>query len=201
MRIVEYLCSASVSGDHQTVPRSDDFIVEVRAWPPAADGKQFLAALRERFANLPFGFLKMPTGVYYGVAFDQNVFAPEFIVRIASFWSVAVRLHTVMEIKNLSRIAECIVDFFFCPDVERAFGSFPMAGIADPGYNRAVSIFGGEEAALLRCHIASDIIEDVARNGFKSRISCDLERVEVGDCELRLIVKHFLEVRHVPVTI
>src|SRR5215467_4082038 len=32
-------------------------------------------------------------------------------------------------------------------------------------------------------------------------ISCDLECVEIGDSELRLIVKHFLEVRHVPVTI
>ena len=32
-------------------------------------------------------------------------------------------------------------------------------------------------------------------------IFCDLEGVEIGDGELRLVVKHFLEVRHVPVTI
>src|SRR5437667_6069848 len=32
-------------------------------------------------------------------------------------------------------------------------------------------------------------------------IFCDLEGVKIGDGELRLVVKHFLEVRHVPVTI
>ena len=33
------------------------------------------------------------------------------------------------------------------------------------------------------------------------RIARDLKRIEIGDGELRLIVEHFLEMRHVPITI
>ena len=66
---------------------------------------------------------------------------------------------------------------------------------------RAVGIFGGEKTAFFRRHVASDVIENVARDCFVLLIFCDLESVEIGDGELRLIVKHFLEVRHVPVTI
>ncbi len=93
----------------------------------AADGKQFLAALRQRFANFLFAFLKMLSGIRNRVAFDQNIFAAEFIVRIASLRRVAVRLHTVMEIENLSGILQRIVDLFFCPDVEGAFGCLAVA--------------------------------------------------------------------------
>ena len=106
-----------------------------------------------------------------------------------------------MKIKNLSGITEGRVDFFFGPDIECAFRGLTVAGITDPGYNWAVSIFGREKAAFLRCHVASDVIKDVARDCLVLPVSCDLECVEIGNGELRLIVKHFLEVRHVPVTI
>src|SRR5262249_3582387 len=106
-----------------------------------------------------------------------------------------------MEIENLRVIAERVVDFFFCPDVEGAFSSIPVAGICDRGYNGAVCIFGREEPAIFRRHVASDVIEDVARDRFVLFIFCDLERVEVRDSKLRLVVKHFLEMRYVPVTI
>ena len=115
-------------------------------------------------------FLKCCSRLCDRVAFDQNIFAAEFIVRIASLGRVAVRLHTVMEIENLSGVAERIVDFFFCPDIERTFGSFAVAGSPSQlggqsaGYNRAVGIFGGEKAAILRCHVTSDVIENVARD-------------------------------------
>ena len=45
--------------------------------------------------------------------FDQNIFAAKFILRIASFGRVSVRLHAVMKIENLRGIAERGVDFFF----------------------------------------------------------------------------------------
>ena len=123
-RGIQHLRRARISGDHQPVPCSDDFIVQVRAWPFGANRKQFLAALRQRVANFLFAFLKTLSRPCDRMAFDQNIFAAELIVRITSFGRVAVRLHGVMEIKNLSGIAECVVDFFFCPDVESAFGSF-----------------------------------------------------------------------------
>ena len=77
---------------------------------------------------------------------------------------VAVRLHTVVKVKNVSSIPQRIVDFFFRPDVECAFRSLSVAGIADPGYNGAVGVFSGEKAAFLRCHVAGDIIQNVARD-------------------------------------
>ena len=84
----------------------------------------FSAALRQRVANFLFAFLKMLSGVCYRAAFDQNILAAELIMRITSLGRVAVRLHAVMEIKNLSGIAECVVDFSLCPDVERPFRNF-----------------------------------------------------------------------------
>src|SRR5882724_7099923 len=122
-------------------------------------------------------------------------------MRVASFWCVAVRLNAIMKIKNLCGITQRCVDFLFRPDVEGAFCGLAVAGIADPGYNGAISIFGREKAAFLRCHVASDIIKNVARNCFVLRVSSYLEGVKVSDRKLCLIVEHFLEVRHVPVTI
>src|SRR5437773_844707 len=58
-RVIEHLCGARESGDHQAVPGGDDLIVEMRARTFRANGKQFFAALRERFANFLFAFLKM----------------------------------------------------------------------------------------------------------------------------------------------
>jgi hypothetical protein len=146
----------------------------------------------------------------YRVPLDQNIFAAEFIVRIASLRRVAVRLHAVMEIENLSGITQCRVDFFFRPDIECAFCGLPMAGSSPsprlrqtsrPGYNRAVGIFGGEKSRLRWMSCRGDVIENVARDGFILPILCDLKCVEIGDSELRLIIKHFFEMRHVPVTI
>src|SRR5882724_2793660 len=122
-------------------------------------------------------------------------------MRVASFWCVAVRLNAIMKIKNLSNITQRYVDFLFRPDVKDAFCGLAVAGIADPGYNGAISIFGREKAAFLRCHVASDIIKSVARNCLVLPVPRDLVRVEIRNGELCLIVEHFLEVRHVPVTI
>src|SRR5205814_2835145 len=111
---------------------------EVGSGPFAANGEQFLAALRKRFRDFLFGFLKVFRSLQNGVPFDEDVFAAEFIMGIASFRCVAVRLHAVMEIENLTGIAEHIVDFFSCPDVESAFLGLAVAGITDPGYNGTV---------------------------------------------------------------
>ena len=48
-----------------------------------------------------------------------------------------MRLHTVMKIKDLGSIAQCGVDLFFRPDIERAFSVFRFAML-----KKAVCIFG-----------------------------------------------------------
>jgi hypothetical protein len=114
-----------------------------------ANRKQFLPTLRERLGNFFFAFVKARRCLRNRVALDQNIFTAEFIVRIASLGRVAVRLHTVVKVKNLSGIADRVVDFFLRPDVKRAFGGLRVTGITDPGYKGAIGVFGGEEAAFL----------------------------------------------------
>jgi len=62
----------------------------------------------------------------------------------------------------------------------------------------AVCVFGRVEAALLAGHVAPDVIEDVARGLLEDWLARDLERLQIADGELRLIVEHFLEMRNVP---
>jgi hypothetical protein len=63
-----------------------------------------------------------------------------------------------MEIENLGGLTERGVDFFFRPDIECAFGRLAVDGIADPGYNGAVGVFGREEATFLLYHVAGDVV-------------------------------------------
>ena len=46
-----------------------------------------------------------------------------------------------------------------------------------------------------------DVIENVARDGFEMPTRGNLKCVEISDRQLRLIIKHLFEMRHVPVTI
>ena len=67
----------------------------------AANCEQFRAALCQNFYNLLFGFLKTLCCLCNSVAFNQDILSAEFIVRIASFRRVAVRLDAVMKIEDL----------------------------------------------------------------------------------------------------
>ena len=74
-----------------------------------------------------------------------------------------------------------------------------MTGISDPGYNRTVCIFGRIESALRRSHVAPHVIKNVTRGCCEFRIARDLKSVEISARQLCLVVKHFLEMRHMPV--
>ena len=82
------------------------------------------------------------------VPLDQYIFAAKFVLRIASFRRVAVRLHAVVKIEKLGSVTDRRVDLLFRPYVKRAFG-LPVAGILDPGYNGAVSVLRREISAFL----------------------------------------------------
>src|SRR6478672_2792121 len=64
--------------------------------------------------------------------------------------------------------------------------------------NRAVRIFGRVESARGRSHVAPDVIKNVAGGCGELCFARDLKSVEISAGQLRLIVKHFLEMRHVP---
>ena len=63
---------------------------------------------------------------------------------------------------------------------------------------KAVRVLGGEKAALGCGHVAPDIIENIASDLFEKRFARDLKRLEIGDRQLRLVIKHFFKMRHVP---
>src|SRR5438132_11664881 len=124
---------------------------------------------------------------------DQNIFTAKFILWIAALRRIAMRLHAIMKIEYLSGVTKCRINLFLSPDIECAF--------SDPGYNWAIGIFCREKSAFLGGHIAGDVVEDIARDRFVLSILCDLKSLEIGGGELCLIVEHFFEMRHVPVTI
>src|SRR5438067_12824902 len=77
---------------------------------------------------------------------------------------------------------------------------FRFTAVIDRRYsNRAVRILGRIKSTLGRSHVAPDVIKNVARGRGELRIAHDLKSVEISAGEVRLIVKHFLEMRHVPV--
>jgi hypothetical protein len=71
-----------------------------------------------------------------------------------------------MEIENLGGITKRSVDLFFRPNIECAFLGLRVAAVGARGHNGAVGIFGGKESAFLRCHVAGDVIKNVARDCF-----------------------------------
>jgi hypothetical protein len=76
---------------------------------------------------------------------------------------------------------------------------FRFTAVIDRRYsNRAVRILGRIKSTLGRSHVAPDVIKNVARGRGELRIACYLKSVEISAGQLRLIVKHFLEMRHVP---
>ena len=78
------------------------------------------------------------------VPLDQNVFAAKFILWIAAFRRVAMRLHAVMKIENLRGIAERRIDFLFRPDIKGAFGVLGFAV-----FEKTVGVLRGKESAFL----------------------------------------------------
>src|SRR5881392_3040415 len=77
---------------------------------------------------------------------------------------------------------------------------FRFTAVIDRRYsNRAVRIFGRIKSTLGRSHVPPDVIKNVAGGCGELCFVRDLKSVEISAGQLRLIVKHFLEMRHVPV--
>src|SRR5436190_2559056 len=77
-----------------------------------------------------------------------------------------------------------------------------VPAVIDRRYNNgAVSIFGRIESALRRSHVAPNVINDVTRGCCEFRIASDLKSVDISARQLRLVVKHFLEMRYMPMRI
>src|SRR5438105_9753938 len=104
----------------------------------------------------------MLRGLGNRVALYQNVFAAEFILRVASFWRVAVALDAVVKFKERRIVAERGVDLFLSPNIENAFAMFGFSL-----FEKTVCVFGGKKSAILGRHVARDVIENVAIDRFE----------------------------------
>src|SRR5947209_4037902 len=98
----------------------------------------------------------MLRGLGNRVALYQNVFAAEFILRVASFWRVAVGFDAVMKFEERRIVAERGLDFLFRPNIKRAFTVLRF-----PVFEKAVGVLGRKKPAILRRHIAREVIENV----------------------------------------
>src|SRR5205823_740100 len=108
------------------------------------------------------------------VSLNQNIFATEFILRVAAFRRVAVRLNSVVKFKHGGIVAERGLDLFLGPNIERAFAVLGLSVL-----EKAVRIFGGKESAFLRGHVARDIIQNIASDFGILSILGDLKCVEI----------------------
>src|SRR5437016_9692424 len=66
---------------------------------------------------------------------------------------------------------------------------------------QTVRVFRGKKSTVLGGHVVRDVIQNVARDVGELSILRDLKCVEIRGRKLRLIVKHFFEMRYMPVTI
>src|SRR5579864_9263682 len=115
----------------------------MRSRPFAPDRKQFLPAPRERLPCFVRALFKMLRCFANRVPLDENIFAAKFVVGIAAFRRVAMRLNTEMKFENVGIAPECIVDLLLRPNVKR---SLSVIGFAM--FDQAVGVFRGKEAAV-----------------------------------------------------
>ena len=80
-------------------------------------------------------------------------------------------------------------DFLLRPAVELAL--VPLA----------VRVLGGVEAPVLVRHVAQDVADDVPRGIVETRVSAGQPGIQIELDELRVVIKHFLEVRDEPFVI
>ena len=85
------------------------------------------------FVELPPSvFLKMLRRFRNRVTLNQNIFTAEFILRIAAFRRISVRLNPVMEVKMSAAFAQRCIDLLFRPDIKCAFLGLEMAAVNGP---------------------------------------------------------------------
>src|SRR5437763_16114254 len=87
---------------------------------------------------------------------DQNILATKFVLRIAAFGRIAVRLNSVVKFKCGGIVAERGVDLFIGPNIECAFAVLGISVL-----EKAVRILGGKVSVVICGYVASDVIQNI----------------------------------------
>ncbi len=179
--------------NHQAVPRRQNLVVEVRSRARVACRHQQVARLPQRPRHLGFVFAKMPRRLLHRVRGEQNILSSELVVRVVGY--VAVPFHSVA-VRELggALFPQQLLELLPRPYIERPFRFFVR--IACVG--RAVGILGGIERAFRSRHVAQHVIENPPRRARQCLVARDLEGIQIGSRQLRLVVEHLFEMRHEP---
>src|ERR1019366_6822097 len=138
------------------VPSRDDLVVQVRAPPRRARGKQPLKARCKEVARRLRLHPPLPGRLAQGTRLGQDVPSGEFPVGIPLLGDVSVRLDSEVVRGEGGVRAERPLDLGQGPDIKGAL----RGPRAVPG--RGVRVLGRVESPLRSRHVAKHVIEDVA---------------------------------------
>src|SRR5205085_2785730 len=99
--VIEDLGAPGKGRKHPAVPGRDDLVVQMRSRPLRPNREQGPARVPQNLRDLAFAFANVLRRLGKVAELDQDVFAGEFTVRIATRWNVAFGFDGVMEIEKL----------------------------------------------------------------------------------------------------
>jgi hypothetical protein len=168
---------AGAGAEHEAVPGSEDFVVEMGADAPGAGIEQLLFGGGEE---------RLLGGAEVGLDDAEDVEVGEWL-GMAMIDEIAARRDTEMAGDNAQFVGiEEGSEIGLSPAIEFAFLPF------------AIGVLGGVESAVGMSHVTEDITEDIAGDVGEPGLTAEEEGIEVERNELRVVVKHFLEVWHEP---
>ena len=175
--ITEHDARASHRPEHETIPRREHFIVEMRTHAFGAHVEHLFLRRREH------GFM---TWRGLGMRDAQNILAGQGM-GIAMVKEVSVRrdAEVVGRHGKFFRREQCL-QLGFRPAVE-----LPLLALA-------VRVLGRIEPALGMRHVAPHVTQHIAHDLGMTGVTADEVGVEVELHELGVVVEHLLEVRHQP---
>ena len=123
--------------NHEPIPCSDDFVIEMRARPLVARRFQPLPGIAHGLFNCLRTYLEFVRNASSIHALYQDIFIFELFVRIASHWRIATLYHAVHGIEPCSFLfTEEAVDFIIFPNIKSA-----LCMIRFTLFDHTVSIF------------------------------------------------------------
>src|SRR5437588_6274624 len=131
----------------------------MRPWPLRTNREKLCPRIREQSPRVLLGPAKIAHRLGERMSLDQNIFAGELALRIASSRGIPIFFDAIMKGENFGSLSERLAYFSLRPNIEYAFAVFGL-----PVLEQAVGVFRGIESAFRRSHIAPYIIKNVARD-------------------------------------
>src|ERR1041385_3567297 len=127
LRIAEYLVCFCKRRYHQSVPRGDDLIIEMRPWTLFTFSKQSFPGCFKNFHYCFRSLAEFARSLFNCMCHVEDIFSSKHIHRIIK--SVACIVYPIIEIEYVGRVrAEDRTDFDGTPDIKSPFFFFFWPG-------------------------------------------------------------------------